>query len=162
MPLSSANIEALFIRKSPRDSYLQLSLRMLMFFLHQTMVCLKFLFSCCAALFFTLPWPAQSFTPSSFLGPSFPAPLKLSKDANIQTVNEKFLTLINNALNTGTSICGDFGANTTAFSFGNVLERRRRSFCTNITTLPPHSQTPQLVLGLPMAILYIESVALQN
>lgn len=60
---------------------------------------------------------AHSSTLPAVLGPAFPPPTNLGDDLIIKSATEKFLGLVKNALNTGTSAHGDFDASSTAFSF---------------------------------------------
>jgi Beta-lactamase len=70
----------------------------------------------CTTLFL-LPQLALSFTPSTFLGPSCPAPQSLSKNPTILAAHSKFDSLVQSALATGVTTHGPFDNTTTAFSF---------------------------------------------
>lgn len=71
----------------------------------------------CITLLLLCPILTYCFTFPTFIGPAFPAPLKLSEDLNVRSGIEKFIGLIEETLDTGTSVHGDFDVNSTAFSF---------------------------------------------
>ncbi|KAH9205052.1 beta-lactamase/transpeptidase-like protein [Leptodontidium sp. 2 PMI_412] len=59
----------------------------------------------------------HAFNTESFLGPAFSIPQNLSDNPTIKTANQDFLTIINEALETGSSTHGLFDNISTAFSF---------------------------------------------
>jgi hypothetical protein len=83
----------------------------------ETMFSSHLLLESCASLLLIFPWVAHAYSPSTFLGPAFPAPVNLSNDSTIKSASEHFFSLVKDALNTGTSAHGAFDANSTAFSF---------------------------------------------